>query len=108
LVNDAADGSIAVGIRAKIPSASITQRILPHLGSKPQVASKRLQDVLPGADGLGVSDRDTLACHKCPDTIGDKTILCPISSADHIARPYRSQAYTMVFTTIGRKKCMVI
>ena len=42
----------------EVPSLTVSGGLLKHLGGKEHIAGERLQDMLPGTDGLRASDLD--------------------------------------------------
>ena len=49
------------------------------------VAVKGLEDVLPGADGVGMANADGLAGEEAADEVGEKAVGGPVAAADDVA-----------------------
>src|SRR3990172_837797 len=69
----------------EVPRFAETRPFLAQPLRQYQVAGERFENMLPGANGVGVPDEDLLAPQEGSDAIGHEAVAGPVSSADHIA-----------------------
>jgi len=52
---------------------------------KRYVALERIENVLPGPNGIGMPNKDWIAGFKSADEVRNKAVFRPVSSANHVA-----------------------
>ena len=70
---------------AEVPGTLVAAALTQHSGPQPEVAGERLQDMLPGTNGIGVAHDDGFARHEGSHGVGDDPVGCPVATADDVA-----------------------
>ena len=96
------DWGDALRARAKVPALAVSGGFLQHLTCQEEIATQRLQDMLPGANGLGTSDFNRSAGLQGPDAIGDDAILGPVTTTNHITCPTAGNGNMVGFAVVLR------
>src|SRR4029077_9854019 len=101
--------NMTVGRRAKIPRAGILLRLIPQSPRQPKISGERFQDVLPGTDGLWMTNNNRLVGHEGANAIRNEAILGPIAAPADIAPPHREQAnrgveQTLLYTDVSGRE----
>src|ERR1700736_1442795 len=71
--------------RAKIPGLAESRAVFVQALCKHQVASHRLEYVLPWTRCLGIADFENFSAGEGPEDIGYQAVLRPVAAANHIA-----------------------
>ena len=75
----------ALGIRAEVQGRRRAHGIGRHGLRQHQIARQRIEHVLPRPHGLGIAQRDRLACLERLDDVADDAVRRPIPAADDVA-----------------------
>ena len=80
-----AHGNLIGCLRSEVPCATECIRIFQKAHCQQKITGKGVQDMLPGAGSLRISDDDGFASGQGADAIGNDTILCPVAAADDVS-----------------------
>ena len=74
-------------VRTEVPCSGIVNPVLIEPLCKREIAGKRLQNMLPRTDRMGVPDENFFPFQKGTDAVGDEPIQRPVPAADNIPCP---------------------
>src|ERR1019366_1166058 len=76
-------------IWTEVPGFAISRALFPELFRQHQIAGQRLQNILPGANGVRVANAHRLASHDGAHDVGNEPIFRPVAATNHVTSPYR-------------------
>src|SRR4249919_4325338 len=96
------------GIRSEIQGGWHVAWIADQLFGKDEIAGQRIENVLPGADGIRIAQDKFPSLRDCSYNIRHKTIVRPVAPPDHVAGTHgsdsRSTAGQIAFSERGCEK----
>ncbi len=96
-VGDPLDGAGVVVGGAEVEGGGVAGGVSgEELFGERDVAVQGLEDVLPGADGVGAADGDGCAGEEAADEVGDEAIERPVAAADDVAGAGGGDGYAVV------------
>lgn len=104
VADEALDGPRIVVVRSEVEWLREVFGVIVETLSEEEVAAKRLEDVLPGTDSMGITDSHGRAREECAHAVGDETIECPIAATDDISCASGSEAGGMSIGLVMIKK----
>src|SRR6202000_1395104 len=80
---------------SKIICSGISGRLFGQLFAQKQITIQGFHDMLPGPDGVRISDRNGFVVLQGPDQIGDNPVFCPVAAANHVSGSCRYDGFSM-------------